>query len=207
MPMVDDTVLRRERMKRSKEDHKFDKITETPKVNAKEIQMDKTGIFKSFFTFRWMVKKKKHNLRFPIMQRRTLNIHPEHSFIITMLFANGTLKTFVLNAKGTTFEMNKRTYHLFYEESWFDISLNQYHLFYHENLPVPINREISKQGDESYFNVNPDNLKDLLAGEYVKILVKANQITDALKTLTLLAFIQLGVGIITLLVLWKMSKG
>lgn len=151
-------------------------------------------------------KKLSNLLKFSWKDKRKLVNKPEYSYVVTMLFPNGTSRTFVLFCNKKTFEFNKYTYYLYDEESWFDLTMNQYHLFYHESHPIPLNREVVQTGDEHYFSVTPENLKELIAGEYVKILVKANQITDALKTILLMCFVITGILVIVLLLLWSISK-
>jgi hypothetical protein len=183
---------REKKMEADTEDFKSVEVTRNPK-EAQSVVL-KNG------------KKLSNLLKFSWLDKRKLAKKPEYSYVVTMLFPNGTSRTFVLFCNKKTFEFNKYTYYLYDEESWFDLTMNQYHLFYHESHPIPLNREVVQTGDEHYFSVTPENLKELIAGEYVKILVKANQITDALKTILLMCFVITGILVVVLLVLWSISK-
>ena len=144
-------------------------------------------------------QKGKNLISFGFWGNKKLKKNPEKAFVITMFFANGTKKSFIIKTTESTFMYRKKAYYLYYEESWFDISLNQYHLFYHENYAVPINREVMQTGNEAFFNVTPENLKDLIAFEYVKVLAGAHTITGALKTLLILNFVEL-IGVVIMVI-------
>lgn len=165
------------------------KIDTTDGTKATEVVIHKGKMF----------EKKKNKLIFPFKQRYNLDHKISSSYIVTMMFNNGTLKTFVVQTTKSTFMANKKTYFLYYEESWFDISMNQYHLFYHENFAVPINREVEQRGDERFFVVKPENLKPLIDFEYVKILAGNIGLDKALRTLIVLAIITLVIQGIQLL--------
>lgn len=103
-------------------------------------------------------------LKLGFWEKHHLKKNAEHTFIVRMLFANGTAKEFAVHSKSQTFTYKGKTYYLFYEECYFDLSLNQFLFIFHENFSVPINREIvekaEKEGDEAYFVVKPGVLKD-----------------------------------------------
>ena len=106
---------------------------------------------------------------------------PEKSFLVTMLFSNGTSKTFVVATREEVFTYKKRTYYLKYDDSWFSLSHNQYRLFYFDDSPVPLQREIIKRGEKPFWSVSPDNLKPLLKMEYVKTLAQSQELSRFLK--------------------------
>ncbi len=180
--------------KRIMEDTK--KIVIDPSEEIKSHELKRTTRF---------FQKKKGKLKIRWWDRRKLKKHADESFIITMMFQNGTLKTFVIRTSEKTFKVKKKTYYLFYEETWFDLSMNQYHLFYHENFAVPINREIRQEGDESYFVVTPQNLKPLIEFHYIKTLAGSHSLNKSMKFIIILLVIN---GIISLAVLFAVfSKG
>lgn len=146
-------------------------------------------------------KKKYRKLGFRNVWK--LKSKPEKSFLIKMLFSNGTSKEFVIVGKTETFDYRKRTYYLQYENSWFNITQNQYELTYFDDFPVPVNRKIIKEGDEAFFSVTPENLKPLIKMEYVKALASSEEITKKLKTIIFFCFVFLFMFIINILVSWS----
>jgi len=151
--------------------------------DMKKITLVVDGTCKEVKRSRNMLQRGKHMINLGIMGRRKLRSKPEHSYIIEMMFSNGTSKTFVITTDKNTFTMKGKTYYLYYEESWFNLSMNQYELKYHEGSAVPINREIIKTGDENYFTVTPENLKDLIKFEYVKVLTGSGSFEKWVKIL------------------------
>ena len=152
-------------------------------------------------------QRRKNLINFGFWSNRNLKKEPETCFIIEMLYSNGTSKQFVLQTGKNTFSMKVgntlKTYHLFYEECYFDISLNQYRLIYSENFTEPINREIMADNENSpYFSVSPDNLKDLIAMNYVRNITKVDEGMSRQKMIFIIAGI-----VILLLVLWYANKG
>jgi len=123
-----------------------------------------------------------------------------------MYFGNGTVKSFVINTDKNTFKMKKKTYYLYYEESWYDLSLRQYHLFYHEDFAVPINREIMQQGDEAFYNVKPENLQSLISFEYVKVLAGSHSFSKALRTIIIIGIVNAVLVAINLLFTYSAGK-
>jgi hypothetical protein len=135
---------------------------ETDQGTVKEMQRQKK-----------VFQRGKHIIKLSWLDRRKLKTDPEHTYIITMWFANGTCKTWVLKSKKRIFKQSGKHYYIHYEESYYDISLNQYHLYYHENFPNPINREVVKQGNEVYFSITPENLKDFIDMKYTEVLARS----------------------------------
>lgn len=116
---------------------------------------------------------RKGDIKLRRKDRKKLVNHPEQSYVITMMFGNGTLKTWVVKTASDTFEVNKKMYNIVYEEAWFDLSMKQYHLFYYEGIPTNINREIEMHGDEAFFKVKPESLKPLIRYKYIDALVRS----------------------------------
>lgn len=131
--------------------------------------------------------KKLEKIKF--RDRIKLKRRPEISFLVTMLFSNGTIKHFVVTTKEEIFTYKKRTYYLKYTDAWFDLSHNQYRLFFFDDYPVPIDREIVKKGGEHWFSVTPQNLKPLVKMEYVKALANAHELSKFLKFTLLLMIV------------------
>jgi hypothetical protein len=143
-------------------------------------------------------KDKSRYYRLGWNDRRKLKKNLEEAYLIHMLFGNGTSKTFVLTTTKKTFKMKGKTYFLYFEETWFNISMNMYELFYNEKFSVPINREIIQQGNEAYFNVTPENLKQIIDFEYVKVLAGAHSFSKILKTLLVIGFVNIAIAIISI---------
>lgn len=152
---------------------------------------------KQWYEFWKKEDKAKSNLS--IKDKFILDRNPTETFLITMLFSNGTSKEFVIKTNKRTFIFAKKMYYLFYEEAYFNISSNQYQLIFHETCTCPINREIILDGDEGYFVNTPENMKDLLSMEYAKALVK----TDGDK----MNFLLIGVVIVIVILVIMMFRG
>lgn len=172
-------------------------------VSVKDVTISNKKPKKYWFQF-WRKRDDRIPLKLRKEDYRRLKKNPEESFCITMLFANGTSKTFILVVTGATFSMKKKEYYLYYEESWYDLTLDLYHLYYMENYPVPINREIEQRGDEAYFNVTPENLKNLIEFKYAEFLVKSDLINKILKALIIIGAVNI---VITLIGIFFKMKG
>jgi len=140
------------------------------------------------------------------LQKRKLKTHGESSFLINMLFSNGTSKEFIITTTAETFTYKKRTYYLYVENSWFNLTQNQYQLFYFDDYPVPIDRHIVQTGNESYFSVRPENLKGLLKMEYVKVLSHSMELDKYLKMSAIFSIINSGLSLIILIMLYNLMK-
>jgi hypothetical protein len=132
-----------------------------------------------------------------------LKYHPNTTFLIEMIFSNGTCREWVLNSKKETFAYKGREYYLRYEDVKFSTSRNQYKLFFHEDFVVPIGTEIIQQGDDSFFSVKPHNLKPLINMEAVKALVSADSMNRLLKILIIIVIV---LALIMVYVAYKISK-
>lgn len=119
---------------------------------------------------------KQKRLKLKFFQRQKLAKQPEKTYIITMMFGNGTLKTWAITTSNSTFKLHKKMYFINYEECYYDISLNQYHLFYHEGFPSPLNREIIVKGKEAFFKVSPDNMEGYVGMRYLSALTRVTNI-------------------------------
>lgn len=175
----------------------FGRVWKT-KPRVVEIERKK-GVMPSF-------KSKKENvIDFGMRSNYDLKKEPEKCYVIIMLFANGTMKEFVLKTSEQTFSISnnpKKHYHLYYEECYYNLSLNQFCLIYHENYVEPINREITVDNTESpYFSVSPDNMKDFVDMKYLKVITEAEQgsIFDFLKRY----WLPIVIGIV---VIWSLLK-
>lgn len=130
---------------------------------------------------------KPYNKGLKLWDRIKLKLNPSKTFVVTMMYSNGTIQTFVVKAKTETFEHNKRMYYLYYENSWTDLTLKKTHLFYWDDNPTPINRVVRKEGDQKFFSVSPENIKPLLQMEYVKVLTQGEELNKFLKTVIALS--------------------
>ena len=120
---------------------------------------------------------------------------PEKSFLVTIMFSNGTVKTFVIVSKDELFSFRKRNYYLRYENAWYDINHKMYRLFFFDDFVSPVEREVIQSGDKEYFTVKPSNVAPLLKMEYVKALASSD-LSKWLKMVLLLTFVVLMVTLI-----------
>ena len=179
------TKIEKARTKANKSINKLQRLKE----NMKDIKIDKAEELKR--QKNPFQKDKKKFYKFPFSSRRKLRVAPMSTYLITMYFQNGTMKTFSMTKTENTFDFRKKTYFLYYEEAWYDLSMSQYHLFYFEGFTVPINREVQQIGEEAFFNVKPDNLKNLIKFEYVKVLAGAHSFDKLLKVIILLVAVNI----------------
>lgn len=142
----------------------------------------------------------------PWRDRRKLKKKPEISFLIKMLFSNGTCKEFVISTSHETFTYKKRSYYLKYDDAYFNLTQNQFELTYFDDCSVPINKSIKYEGDKAFFSVTPENLKPLIDMNYVKVLASSADLDKYLKmNATLAVFSAFGV-IILLLMVFRVGK-
>lgn len=154
------------------------------------------------------VWKRKNTFRLSYWDRRKLKRAPEFSYLITMMFPNGTCKTFVIKTQKSHFTMQGKTYALVAEECFFDITMNQMHLFYNSEFAIPINREIycEKDEKEAYYQVKPNALKDIFDFEFIKFAVKGQGLVAWQKWL-IGAGVFIVVIFIVIVVINRMSQG
>ena len=128
----------------------------------------------------------KPNAGLKFMDKWRLKRAPHKSYLITMFYSNGTARSWVIKSSGETFKLKKRCYYLRYEDAVYDLTQKQYHLFFHEDHPVPIDREVKKQGRASWFSVTPHNLDPLIRMEFVKALVSSTELNKYLRMLVVI---------------------
>jgi len=176
---------------------KTENVKETKKEQDPELPQVKEG------TVREVVKGE--GLKF--IDKVKLKLKPTKSYLVTMHFSNGTCKNFIIASNSELFTYKKRTYYLRYENSWFDLSFNLYRLNFFDDFPVPIDREVVKNGDSKFFSVTPENIKPLLKMEYVRALASSQEISKYLKmTIFLCAVCLLGIVIVGILVYTKVGS-
>ena len=179
------------------------------KDNVKDYKIENTDTVKSVELKRQKrMFQRKNTLKLGFMDRRRLKNKPDSSYVITMLFGNGTSKTFVITTGNNTFEFKKKSYYLYYEEAYFDISQNQYHLYFFESFPCPINREIVKKNEnEAYWQIYSSSLKDLIKFEYVKVLAGSHSFSNMLKVIILVSIFGALFSLINLVLASGLLKG
>lgn len=139
-------------------------------------------------------------------EKLKLNRNPSKTFFVTMMYNNGTCKTFVMKGEGNYFTHSKKTYYIDYEESWFNLTQNQYFLLYNENYAVPINREVQPNGDEAFFNVTPSNLKEVVKMEYIKVLAQSQELSKWLRLSLLISGIGIFLTLVLTFLIYSLSK-
>lgn len=138
--------------------------------------------------------------------RRKLKKKPEISFLIKMLFSNGTCKEFVVSTSEEVFTYRKRTYYLKYDDAYFNLTQNQFELTYFDDHPVPLDKSIIKRGDKAFWSVSPENLKPLIDMNYVKVLASSTDIDKYLKMTATLCVLITMLSLITLLLVFGVRK-
>jgi len=174
----------------------------SPVKNAKNVPAKKDVPIVKTGTVREVKKREKLGL----MDKFRLSRNPSTAYLVTMMFSNGTSKQWVVATTEETFTYRKRTYNLFYENSWFDLSFNMYRLYFFDDHSVPLEREIIKKGDQAWWSVKPENLKDLVKMEYVKTLAQSHEISKYLKMSLLVAVINLFVCLIIGAMIYQMMR-
>ena len=149
-------------------------------------------------------RKKLYRLGF--WGRRKIRKKPENSFLIKMIFSNGTTRVFVIATNEETFKYKKRTYNLRYEDVLFNLTDNQFELTYHEDFVNPIDRKIVKLGDKAYFSTTPENIKSIIDMEYVKALSSSIELNKFFKSSLILALINLFAMLFIIFSLLKLNK-
>jgi len=132
------------------------------------------------------VREIKQGERISIMDRIKMGRHGDTAWVITMLFSNGTCRQFVITTKEELFKYKGRWYHLRYENSWFDLSFKYYRLFYFDDYVEPLDKEVIRKGDTSWWTTTPSNIKPYAKQQWAKNLVESD-ITRWLKIITVIA--------------------
>jgi len=140
------------------------------------------------------VRELKQGERISFRDRLKMGREGDTAWVITMLFGNGTCRQFVITTKSDLFEYKKSWYHLRYENSWFDLTFKYYRLFFFENYVEPLDKEIIRKGDVSWWTVTPDNIRPYVKQQYVKNLTESEfekwlRIITVLSGITLFAMI------------------
>ena len=153
----------------------------------------------------------KHD-KFKWKHKMMIRFWPEETFLVEMIFSNGTTKEFIVRAKGETFTYKGKEYYLRFEDAYFDLNHKQNKLLFHEDFTVPLRKEIIKEKDPNnpklfhpLFEVHPSALKNLLDMEYIKQLTtddlsKYLKMSLLLSAITLLLMVFIGY-------LWARSQG
>jgi len=136
------------------------------------------------------VREIKPGEKIGLRERIKMGRNSDIAWIVTMLFSNGTCKQFIICTKDELFKYKNRWYHLRYENSWFDLSFKYYRLFFFDDYVEPLDKEIIRQGETSWWSVTPSNIKGYAKQQYVKNLTESD-ITKWLKTITVMVMVSL----------------
>lgn len=119
-----------------------------------------------------------------------LGNNPENSFLIKMFFSNGTSREYVIVTSEETFELNKRTYHLRFQNTHFNLTMREYELDFHEDYFEPLSvKSVVKAKDSkakgakktAFWHLRPHNAKSIIRMEYIKALASATELSKYLK--------------------------
>jgi len=119
------------------------------------------------------VREVKQGEKISLRDRLKMGREGDTAWVITMLFGNGTCRQFVITTKQELFQYKKRWYHLRYENSWFDLTYKYYRLFFFDDYVEPLDKEIIRKGDVSWWTTTPDNIKPYVQQQYVKNLTES----------------------------------
>jgi hypothetical protein len=109
--------------------------------------------------------------------------NPTSSYVITMLFGNGTMEHYVIETKENFFILNKKRYHLNKTLGWYDVNFKNNRLIYFEEYVEPIEHGVKFDGDKTFLYITPSNMQPVMEMEYVKILSQSAELTKWLKIL------------------------
>jgi hypothetical protein len=151
------------------------------------------------------VREIKQGENISIRDRLKMSRSGDTAWVVTMLFGNGTCRQFVITTKSELFDYKKRWYHLRYENSWFDLTYKYYRLFFFDDYVEPLDKEIIRKGDVSWWTVTPDNIKPYVKQQYVKNLTES-EFEKWLRIITVLCVITL-FGVIGLAAYLMMKGG
>ena len=196
------------------------KTEEQPKLPKRKWNLP-TSLIKQFEKSREKMASKKKNVptveegkvreklkweKLGFWQKRKLKRKPETSFLIRMFFSNGTSKEFVISTTKETFDYLGRTYYLRYEDAYFNLTQNLYELNYFDDYPVPLDREVVKIGDEKFWTVTSENLKDIIKMEYVKALASSQELNKFLRMNATLSVLIVFMNMVVIYFVWNASK-
>jgi hypothetical protein len=158
-------------------------------------------------------KEIKHHKGLSFWDKKKLKDKPDQSFLIEMIFSNGTSRTFVIATKSELFTYKKKTYYLRYQDAVFDLTNREWKLIYHDDHSTPIQKEIVMQRDpdsdkpEAYFSVHPSNLKPIIRMEYVKALAESQEISKYFKIMIFVMAFGILLTAINLYMTYKLGRG
>ena len=109
----------------------------------------------------------------------------KNTFIVTMYYRNKTVETFTVKGTAPYFVDNKQGYILYTAAGWFDLNHSQTHLCYAEGFAMPIDT-ISVRGDLATLSIKPSNVREVIDGEEIKIVLTAQSLTKWIKLAILL---------------------
>lgn len=130
-------------------------------------------------------------------QIKKLKKIPDRCLLITMLFANGTAKSYIISTEKGIFKLGGKEYIINCEESFFDLTLNMYHLYFHEDFVMPINREIVSTGKECFFSVTPENVTKFNQHKYVEKILTPDSTNALLKIIIIICAVTMLINIIS----------
>jgi len=122
--------------------------------------------------------------------KRKLKSKPESSYLVKMIFSNGTTRYWVVETDDELFVYKKRMYYLRKENSFYNLTHHQQELIYYDDYVCPIEKNVVLMEDEeekdsnlrkAFFSIVPSNLKPLIKMEYVKALAESSEFSKYLK--------------------------
>ncbi len=193
-------AVRSENIKKEKE--KSTPLCKVPppiQKSEEKPKLIKQGIFKKPLPMDKLIPIEK-GAGFGFFKKMKMYRNPSITYLITMLYGNGTMKHFIILTTKDMFTLNKKKYHLNKNEGWYDINFHQHRLMYHVDYVEPINKELKIEGDKAYMSLNPENIEPVLSMEYIKVLSQSQTLTKWIKMVLLFVVIILALNFINVIV-------
>lgn len=161
------------------------------------------------------IRHKERHEKLSFMDKRKLGTYPDETFIILMIFSNGSCREFVIRSREEYFEYKGRSYYLRFEDNIFNITQRDYMLIYHEDYTVPIGKQIHVELDKDadtdekekiWLSVTPHNLKSVVKMEYVKVLSQSQELNKYLRMVMMLSAGTIIISLGVLYMIYNIAK-
>ena len=155
------------------------------------------------------VKFAKKHAGLGFWKKMKLNRNPLTSYLITMIYPNGTVEHFVLETNSNFFKHGKkRQYHLNKTKCLWDSNEKQNRLYYHFDCVEPLEfLEIKSEVglNEAYASITPQNLEPVIKMEFVRLIAEGPELSRMVKIVLFLCIAILGLLLIIVIVLVAQS--
>jgi hypothetical protein len=186
----------------------------------------------SFFLFSFIFGRKKPNQKQklkphnPVPKKKAVSVegikqklvkaNDSKCILINMEMNNGFFRTFLINEKEGSFEINKRTYIIDLNLKYYNLDAKYWCLDYHEALSIPIRRKINVQGIkeavetadayDSETATNPSLISTFMRSNIIEQVVKGAELSKWLQAMRLMILVIL-IAVIIHLILFMFKSG